>query len=165
MWRSFIVFLRLDRMIIHWDSPSLTRWILDPSRLWLCVRKPWKSIVQIMTMSFQRPNDSSTSSSLASFPRVRINKASGHVVTKGEAQQSGLDPEVGNVSFQRSKTRRRPRRNSTVYPTMPRLINRMTEVRGSPLVKPTDTNQLMMILMTPLSMMKGAGLILLLFKL
>ena len=45
---------------------------------------------------------------------------------------------------------------------LPRLINRMTEVRGSPLVKPTDTNQLMMILMTPLSMMKGAGSILLL---
>ena len=43
-----------------------------------------------------------------------------------------------------------------------KIINRMKEVRGSPLVKPTDTNQLMMILMTPLSMMKGAGSILLL---
>jgi len=43
-----------------------------------------------------------------------------------------------------------------------KIINRMKEVRGSPLVKPTDTNQLMMILMTPLSMMKGAGTILLL---
>jgi len=39
-----------------------------------------------------------------------------------EAQQSGLDPEVGNVSFQRSRTRSCLRRSSTVYPTMPRLL-------------------------------------------